>query len=411
MATALPLFYDLSSFSFTDAGESLSVIDDVTVPGVGAADPIAMLATGRVETLLGDDRFWSELAVTLTGDTGVDAIGLLLDGSDLLMGSGRDRIEMTVSLTGDAASGSPGAFGLRLLGAAEIDLGSSNDFVRGEATATGGDGPGVLAVGIDLGNGSVLSAGRSSDVIRAIATATSDENPVAIGFRGGTLSYGQGRDKMHAWGYAEGEDGMAAAYTGLDIVGASGWDHACGTATAVGGGSTAYGFRSGSFFGDTYTDEFVLTAIATGDGVSAYGVSDAVARMGSGNDHVVVSATVDGSGEGIGVIDSEFRLAKGNDTVRVTGSTYGVENCKFYGGGGRDLFDLQSVRSGRVDGGGSQDRLVLDGDSGEFAFDLVSASKRSGTVSHGEDAAFDVVSIELFDFDDGQFTFEQLFLA
>lgn len=407
----LPLFYDLGLFSFTDASESLSVIDEVTITAASEADLLAMFATDKVETFLGNDKFWTELDLSVTGDADSDAVGLMLDNAELLTSSGQDRIEMTVSLTCDVATASPEVFGIRLVGDSRIDLGASNDFIRSEAKATGVGSTTVLAVGINLGDDAVLGTGRSSDVVRAIATAVADENPVAIGFRGGTLSYGQGRDKMHAWGSAEGDQGLAAAYYDLDIVGASGWDHACGTATAVGDGSTAFGFRGGSFFGDTYTDEFILTAIATGDAVAAYGVSDAIARMGSGNDHVEVSATIDGTGQGIGVIDSEFRLAGGNDKVSVSASTYGVDNCSFFGGNGRDVFELQSIRSGLVNGGGSQDRLVLDGESGDFIFDLDSATKRSGTVSLGEDGAFDVVSIELFDFADGQFTFEQLFVG
>ena len=83
----------------------------------------------------------------------------------------------------------------------------------------------------------------------------------------------------------------------------------------------------------------------------------------------------------------------------------------FYGGSGKDRFDLGSVKSGLIDGGKGQDKLILAGDSGDFDFHLTDKASHAGTVAHGDEAQFDVVRVELFGFDDGQFTFDQLFQA
>ena len=325
MSASLPSNYNLELYNFSNSVDSLSIAEFLALSSAGDADPFAMSAHGTVETLLGNDRLYSQLEIALSGTASTAARGLLLEGGTLLMGAGRDTIDMNVTVASDVPSGSAEVYGLDFAGGARIDMGGGNDLVRGavEATATGA-GAQAVAIGIRIADGSVLAGGTASDVFRGIATATSGETPVAIGIQGGTLDYGPGKDKTHGWGYAEGAGATAVAYDTVRVLGGQGPDHVCGTATAIGDGGSAVAFRDGYYDGGTELDQLWATAIADGKGVEAIGISHSYVDLGAGNDEVKATITVDGSGRGCGIVGSTFQLGGGNDSVVVRAPGYGV---------------------------------------------------------------------------------------
>ena len=141
---------------------------------------------------------------------------------------------------------------------------------------------------------------------------------------------------------------------------------------------------------------------------------------GNGNDRVI------GIGADVAIVDEnsvipldeqssegidgyEVFLGDGNDYVRARGASAGVKDVLIEGGAGRDLFDLHSG-TGTVDGGRGFDALVLAGDAHDYVF--VAAGPGMGGIQNVDPAGptdLNVESIERFRFDDGVYSYGELF--
>ena len=146
----------------------------------------------------------------------------------------------------------------------------------------------------------------------------------------------------------------------------------------------AWGIRGGTFiFGaqrDRLTGEAMAEGFSPGIEVNAIGIEAAHIHMGDGNDRLIGKATAKGLNptddvKAIGLKDVEIDLGAGNDRVTAiakgNGIKLGVYNTTINGGGGDDVFDIQSGQ-GTIKGGNDLDTLMLEGNFEDYNFAEIS---------------------------------------
>ena len=87
-----------------------------------------------------------------------------------------------------------------------------------------------------------------------------------------------------------------------------------------------------------------------------------------------------------------------------------MKDVDIQGGLGDDVFDLHSG-TGLVDGGDDEDLLILSQDSDDYNFEKTGASTGTITDAGGGVTDLDVANIEEFKFDNGTFSFDDLFMS
>ncbi len=116
----------------------------------------------------------------------------------------------------------------------------------------------------------------------------------------------------------------------------------------------------------------------------------------------------------VGMVGVQIATGSGSDTITARGTLFGVEDVSIAGGEGGDIFDLQSG-TGTVLGEKGDDRLILEGQSSDYMFQGISTSLLAGEItgidSVGARTDLTVVGVENFQFSDGSFTFDELFMA
>jgi len=135
--------------------------------------------------------------------------------------------------------------------------------------------------------------------------------------------------------------------------------------------------------------------------------------MGAGSDTVVGTAETDDFGfesdataHSDGIQNSTVNLGEGDDHVTARGTSLGVRDVLIFGEKGDDVFDLQDG-TGTIDGGDDDDLLILAGNSSDFLFEELTST--SGNITGGLNELA-VNDIEEFQFDDGTFAFDALFV-
>ena len=155
---------------------------------------------------------------------------------------------------------------------------------------------------------------------------------------------------------------------------------------------------TGPFLGTSEDDFYQAT---TG------GIVDASFQTQGGND------TISGNNDdGVGIVNTVIYAGGGNDTITARGTLFGVENVLIAGGAGNDTYDLQNGTGTIIDDFGIDDLLILEGQKSDYRFDGV---KGIGNISIFDSSTgtnstnLTVIGVDNFQFDDGIFSFAELF--
>ena len=167
----------------------------------------------------------------------------------------------------------------------------------------------------------------------------------------------------------------------------------------------------------------ILSEINTGDGDDtvtaetefgggAAGINRSIINTGADNDTISVISP------GYGLDTVTINAGSGNDRISIEGQNFALRDSFIYGEDGNDTIELinDDIRNGvnsTINGGsGDQDRLILSGTTDQFKFTPDSGTKLKGTIfddqSNGQ-TSLNVEDVERFTFDDGDFTFDELF--
>jgi len=411
---------------------------------------------GGNDVVVGDAVARSDMEATAVGlrDVEVDTDG----GFDLVCGTAEAWFN-DLNVLGIATG---------ILGSV-IETGSHQDRVEGVATLGPGDGGVGYADGIAS---SAIVTGDAGDTVIGETfafTAPGGDTTNSNGIRSSVIETERGDDSVFGFvSAAVGDAGVANANDGVDeaeIFTGGGEDLVVGEAELVGGELTdlrfADGFDSalvdtgngddrvfgaaivyggaGSDLSDS--DGFDDTDVFTGDGddlvrgeadlggedlLAGYGdgffnLDDTnVVDTGAGDDRVfgIGAAIAITNPNGVRPLDQQtsegfdnytVRLGDGDDRLIARGASAGLKNAVIEGGDGRDHLDVHSG-TGAVNGGDDSDRLLLAGESMDYSF--VKLGFREGTISDtGSGGVTDLVvaEIERFTFDDGTFSFADLF--
>ncbi|WP_421723253.1 hypothetical protein [Bauldia sp.] len=407
-----------------------------------------------VRTGAGDDLIEGRAKVTV--GAGDDADGDGIDRGLYKTGRGDDTVSGRV--VGDIADGSIST-GNEGINGADIFTAKGRDMVIGEVMLTiadGGDIGDVRGQGID--NSLVETGDHDDTVIGRVVSLGGDEDELISNWGLSTIDIftGSGNDKVlgevEVRGGTNSTVGSNWGITTADIFTGSGNDKVLGKVEVRGGMDSDLGGNRGITSADIFTEDgndkvIGKVLVEGGDGSDLgffRGIDSANISTGEGSDTVKgkVSLSVTGTptdahgtglrglgrtidtgdkadkvigigadiaigGESYGIAEYTILLGNGADTVKARGETAGVDNVTIKGQGGDDLFDLHSG-TGLIDGGKKEDTLVLSGDSGDFTF-----TDNGGTAGNITDGVtdLDVEKIENFRFDNGLFTFDELFVA
>ncbi len=389
--------FDIGTIS-TGAGDDL--VSGVATSTFDTATPAIGIIDTDIDTGAGDDHI--EGVGTATGVDRSQARGL--EGGELSTGAGMDTLTGLASAVADE-TGEALAFGVRALTFASV---AGDDRIVGVGAAAVGD-TGLDATGAETAvDDDVIEA--SAEVVGAALSG----NSLAVGIgtetsdTSGTTGAGDD-DVVGVAAAAGGESAIAVGIVNTELRTGAGDDRVVG----VGAAAVGVGDASAKVSVDLGGGAVAVTADANGSGGSvggALGIFDSDIRTGGGNDTVVAAGrATDGLAEG-GIVDSTIDLGAGDDFVSARGDTQGLSEATILGRGGDDTFDLQSG-TGSVDGGGGVDLLILEGDS--TAFDFTDNGGSSGTITGGPDGVTDLAvnRIEDFEFDNGTFSFGDLFVA
>ena len=156
-----------------------------------------------------------------------------------------------------------------------------------------------------------------------------------------------------------------------------------------------------------------------GDNRNDFGVgirNTSIGTFGEGSaieeDDDIITGNATGASS-VGMQGVQIATGNGSDTITARGTSLGVEDVLIDGGEGGDIFDLQSG-TGTVLGGKGDDRLILEGQSSDYIFQGISTSLLAGEITGidfvGVRTDLTVVGVENFQFNDGTFTFRELFV-
>ncbi len=137
------------------------------------------------------------------------------------------------------------------------------------------------------------------------------------------------------------------------------------------------------------------------------GISDTSISSGDGDDIILAMAM---GANSIGMDNVTIQAGVGNDVITAQGAL-GVQNVLINGGEGNDTFDLGSG-TGIVVGGGLReaiDRLILDGQSLDYTFSGITDLNLGTIVNDDLGTNLTVFDVDLFEFNDGTFGFDELF--
>ena len=391
--------FDLTSFSFTDADDIVTRLEQLLVPSLTT-----------IETLQGSD--------TLSGD---GEIGILIEeGGTLDTGTGEDVISGAGSRRSSAGE-EPGRNPRSLAGVfnnGALLVGDGNDVITGEFVAKVEPG-GVdrFASGINNGEFSLISTGDGNDVI--LGTVIDGNAGILNSF---TIDTGTGNDIIVGR-----SQGLGAGIVTIGTLDTGDGDDRISAETTLSPGATSF-LNVG------------LIATATGnDVINATGgqfanislLSTAIVDTGEGNDRIIADGLLSD-----GIIDT----GEGNDTITSVGDTLGITNSGMIStGDGNDVVTgeatgpLAGSFSG-LDGGGTIDlgegndtligfgtQTVLGGSGFDVAvFDF--ASTDIDQVSLGSSSGIDIEitaanrtlslgGVESLQFTDDFFTPSQLLAA
>ncbi|MCF3932646.1 hypothetical protein L1787_04345 [Acuticoccus sp. M5D2P5] len=397
-----------------------------TVVGLGQLYDISARAPGptsMIEAGAGHDTILATASVD--GEIVSLSYAVAITSHQIDMGNGFDRITARASMEhGDNANLSS----VRGIEQSEIDTGAQNDVVKAMVDADGGansSASGTTAIG-----STTITTGTGND--RVIAATSLDVGDFS------EVSSITAIDHVSMIETGEGNDRVVAK---LDIdVGAS----AAADQSAALGGSVSTGagddliFAKLSLDGDAESITSSSAAIRGGESQSihmgegrdtliakadidnpdgelgfAAGIVLATIDMGADNDTVIAkgASTVFGAnlapGSGsYGIVDSTLQLGDGDDLLIARGASGGIYNTTLFGGSGDDEFDIGSG-FGTVDGGTETDLLVLAGNMEDFMFEA-GMSVFTGHIT-GDGTELLVADVELFEFDDGIYSYAELF--
>lgn len=354
------------------ASISITGQNEVSIPD-GQAINFSDIFTGG-----GNDKVLGSADATVT--SGSVAIRGITDGI-INTGTGKDEVSGTVVINGGANTDIQGTDGIR---DPNISTGGGNDQVTGSVEATLGDGADAFRV--DAINVGTINTGSGKDSVTGTIDVTVGENSRA--------------------------DGMDALNF-VSINTGAGNDEVVGIVTVSGGPNSTLqdndGIDGATINTGSGNDRIEGTSNLSGTGLAAAfgdGINSATIHTGMGDDEVFgTGADIAIGSTSSGIVKGSINLGKGDDLVVARGGTQGVRDVDIFGGDNDDIFDLHSG-TGFVDGGNDDDLLILSGNSEDFAFLFGEGTDRI----LGGNTDLNVVNIEQFQFDDGTFGFDDLFL-
>jgi len=334
-------------------------------------------------------------------------------------GSGRDSLIGTFKVSGGDGLVLDRSQGIR--GNINTDVGC--DTLRGTVDVRAGDGAFVAS---NQGIAGVIDTGEGRDsVIGTVKVVAGDDSNVSSGWGIGprAIETGDGHDKVIGTStLSVGENSAATANAGIAtaVDTGDGNDKVIGKVFVAGqSGSTAtnnHGIVESDISTGDGKDRVEGTSSIKGSGLAQAfgdGINGSTITTGDGNDTVVgkgAKVAIDGTSDGIQ--DTTINLGTGDDTVHARGATTGVENVFIFGEEGDDTFDLHSG-TGEVDGGaGEFDLLILSGDKDDFTFTQQGLGVMCVLIDDtgGDVTLLDVDNVELFQFNDGVYAYDQLFV-
>ena len=254
----------------------------------------------------------------------------------------------------------------------------------GQSAADMGQNDGIAGPTIDVDSGENLIAGVTRLSVPE-AGSIADSNGIA----GASITAGNDDDIIAGLSFAEGG-------SGTDVTASAGIS---GTSIDAGDGANII-LGLAEISGSDLIE-------AHGSGIRCGGFGNI--ETGDGEDQVIgIGASQALGGESYGIAGYNVYLGNDDDFVFARGATAGVFDVGMDGGSGDDIFDLHSGTTGsggEIDGGDDDDLLILSGLKGDFAFsgggDFVNIT--------GDGTDLDVRNVEMFQFDDGTFEFDDLF--
>lgn len=407
---------------------SANGLDQVTVDTGSGSDTVEANATveldddaqGRpngifesvIETGDGRDKVLASISVTGQEEARIpDGQGIL--ESDIFTGSGNDEIvgsaDVTVTSGEVAVRGITGGF---------IDTGKGKDEVTGSVVINAGDNTDIQ--GTDGIRDPDIVTGSGSDQVTGSVQATLGDNADAFrvdAINVGDIDTGDGKDTVTGLiDVSVGENSRADGMDALNFVTidtGGGHDVVIGNVTASGGLNSTLkdndGIDGATIDTGSGNDRVEGTSKLSGTGLAAAfgdGINSSVINTGDGDDEVFgTGADIAIGFTSSGIVKGSIDLGSGDDLVVARGGTQGVREVDIFGGDDDDIFDLHSG-TGFVDGGNDVDLLILSGDSENFAFLFEEGSERI----LGGNTDLNIANIEQFQFDDGTFGFDDLFL-
>ncbi|WP_421722885.1 hypothetical protein [Bauldia sp.] len=374
-----------------------------------------------IRTRDGDDLIEGKAKVSI--EAGAEGTGQGIDGGRFKTGHGDDIVSGRVVV--DIADGGDGSGAIGINDAA-IDTDKGRDVIIGESITTVAEGALTSDASNSRGiNGDFISLFDDSDTIIGRVTKIGGENDDLSnnsGINNVFLFTGEGRDNV--LGEVEVRGGINS-----DVSASSGISNSnifineggkvIGRVFAEAGDGSNVGSLSG-IYNTTFTTgpdsdkiKGKVSISVTGTPSEAFGTgldgNGWSISTGRGDDEVIgIGADIAIGGESYGIKDYSISLDRGDDTVYARGATAGVKDVHIKGFSGDDLFDLHSG-TGLVNGGRKEDTLVLSGNSGDFTF-----TNNGGTAGNITDSGvtdLDVKKIENFRFDNGLFSFDELFVV
>ncbi len=368
--------------AYIKTGRGSDLVTGVTIQKVGnfgeagANDGVddAYVATGA-----GSDAVIGFTEVSV-GDGVDDALGNDgIDGSTIKTGGGSDLVLGATIVRGGVDSDISFADG--------IDGGDEDNESR---IVTGKDDDAVIGVGIALSAGGEY--GRAEDIsgIDDIDIITGKGDDLVLGFAF-IDNLTPGFDAPEA-AFGDGIRGSFSSELGEEPMG--------NRIIAGAGDDTVIGIGAG-LRGDEGTSE---------------GIDRMEILLGAGNDFVFARGGLDEDAEGVmGYVPDSVTAVTDDYEPEYEDVSRGVKDVRIEGGRGDDIFDLHSG-TGYVNGGKDVDLLILDGESTDYSFfefgeleGLIVDDVKPTKIYEGEMTELNVAKIELFQFDDGTFTFDQLF--
>lgn len=426
------------------------VIGKAVVEGWGASNVLAQgIRGGNIDTGLGNDKIIAS-ARAATGDNGT-ARADAVRGVDIDTGSGHDTIRATATLKGGEGSFLEDTEGLDQ---GTHLTGRGHDSISATVTAVGTDGTNIVNNnGMD--NVTMLDAGRGHDrVVSTVLSKGGEQSFISNndGIQDSNIRTDQGKDFVFAMSLAIAQDGSTVVRNnGINLGSQNRIDTGDGSdlifaAARIDGNNLAgaYGDGIGNPFGgpgiiDMGSGNDKLIAIGAGYnlGDTSEGIDGTDIYLGHGNDFVYARGSWAGShwaiphdtgtgghgwhkdcygsynsyqGAGYGPYYSKpsYPGKKGGTALD---SYAGIRDAIIDGGSGRDVFDLAGG-TGVIHGGDDIDLLILEMTSADYDFIRNgTADDMHGNIARASMTDIDVTNVELFQFNDGRFHFEELFVV